>query len=172
MDFTQIFGDFSVSVSVISIILSIISCFYGYKLFKFFIKVYGFIAFALIGATVFGFIGLSGGAFTIGVLIAGILGAFLGYKFYKFTLFVIVAVSAFAVINAIIPIWIISFMISMAIGSLSLFFVKPVICITTASSSAMFIASSIGAIIVLPHFVLVAIYLLFTIFGSLKQLKS
>lgn len=172
MDYTKIMGNFSESMCFISIIFSIISCFYGYKLFKFYIKIYGFIAFAVIGATVLGFLGISGSTFTIGILIAGIIGALIANKFYKFTVYVIVAMSAFAVIYAIIPIWFISFTISMAIGSLSLFFIKPVICISTASSGAVFIASSIGAIISVPQFTLVIIYALFTIFGSLKQLKS
>lgn len=166
-------SDFAVgdSITIISLILGLIFCFNGYNLFKFFVRINGFIIFAIIGI----FIGLFGEFSTELVVITaiglGIIGVLLSFKFYKFMVFMTVSFGAYTVIITLVNISIIASILSAVVGSLALMFFKPVVSISSASYSGVIIASSLAVLIpVLSPFELI-IFIAFAILGSLKQLS-
>ncbi len=155
---------------ILTLIFSLICCFKGYKLFNFFIKFYGFIIFSILGFVICDNFDITGVTLYLIVLCFGLLGIFLSFKFYKFSVFVAVSFQAYAVFMSIIPISFICLILSGIIGSLALFFLKPVISIATSTSSAVIIASSICAFIpVLTPYSFI-IFAFFAIYGSYKQI--
>ncbi len=157
---------------ILSLIFAFISCFNGYKLFKFLIRVYGFIAFCVIGAIVGAIIGVPTDIIWIVILGFGVLGIFLSYKFYKFMVFIAISFQSYTVIVSIIPIAFIALILSVIVGSLSLMFIKPVIAISTATSSALIISSTFVTFIpaLLPFNSIICV--VFAVLGSLSQLKK
>ncbi len=156
---------------IISLIFAVICCFFGYKLFKFLIKFYGFIFFSIIGVIIAGnFEQIGTMLWYIIVLGSGILGIFLSYKFYKLSIFIAVAFQAYMFLIAVVPVSLICVILSGIAGSLALFFIKPVVSITTATSSGYIIGASLSLLVpFLAPFEMI-IFILFAVLGSLKQL--
>jgi hypothetical protein len=76
-------------IIAVSMITSVLQCFFGYKIFKFWIGVQGFILFGLIGAGLgyLAFKGQMGLVILFGIILGG-LGAFLAMKLYKIGVFI------------------------------------------------------------------------------------
>ncbi len=161
---------FGNSMIFIGLIIALIGCFNGYKLFKVLLKVYGFFAFSLIGFLVAGLLGLTDNIMIFTILGFGILGVLLSFKFYKFAMYVVVAFQAYAVISTIIPVGFIALIISLIIGSLSLLFIKPVIAISTATSGALYIANCLVVLLPFANPYSTIIFIAFAVLGSYKQL--
>ncbi len=159
-------------VLIISLIFAFISCFNGYKLFKFLIRIYGFLAIGFIGLLIGAMIGVSSDIMWLMGLGFGILGIFLSYKFYKFMVFVAIAFQAYAVIVTIIPISFVALILSIVAGSLSLMFIKPVIAISTASSGAMILSTNFATLLPITAPFSAIIFIAFAVLGSLSQFKK
>lgn len=156
----------------VSIIVSLIICFYGYTLYKFFVRAYGFIALSTVGAIISGYIGLSTPVFLIVSIIFGLLGAVCAVKYHETTVFITVLLSVYAVIYSLtnsIPLTII---FSLIAGFLSINFIKPVVSVSTATYGAMVISASVESLF--PNtvpIIITSIGVGLSIFGSYKQIK-
>lgn len=167
MNIFQAMGSFS---AVVSIIFALIICFNGYNLFKFLVKFYGFVIFALLGFLLSQYFGFDGAFMYIIIICGGLVGVFLSFRFYKFSVFIAIAFQMYAVIYSIIPVGFVALILSCIVGSLAQMFIKPVIAISTASSSALVISSS--AVALLPFLTPfdIVIFILFAVLGSCKQI--
>lgn len=155
---------------ILALIFALVCCFNGYKLFKVLIKFYGFLIFFALGLVVGSILGLSGQMLTIIGFCSGLLGIFLAYKFYKGMVVFTIAYQTYIVLMMIIPSTFIVVIISIVIGFLATNFIKPVVSVTTAISSALFISSILITLIpfVAPFEIFITIG--FAIAGSVKQL--
>ena len=140
----------------IGFISSISSCFFGYKLFKIYIAVIGFIIFGVIGFIVSALNNLGDMNIFIALLF-GIIGAFLAYRLYLIGVFIM-----YSVIGLIISIVIfkeIGFAVvfSMVIGILSVKFAKPVIIISTGISGGFAIGNSLSFLMVNSNYTMTII---------------
>lgn len=156
---------------IFSLIFSLVCCFNGYKLFKVLIKFYGFIIFTIIGIVLGSTLGFNSTYLTIFSTALGIIGILLSYKFYRGMVIFTVMYQAFLVISLLIPSIVIAILISALVGILSSYAIKPVIAITTATSSSLVIASIVA--VLLPLFIPFQFFIaiVFAILGIVKQLK-
>ncbi len=161
---------FGNTILLIGMVIALIGCFNGYKLFKFLLKVYGFVAFSIIGFLVANLLGLTDSTLTITILVFGILGVLLSFKFYKFAMYVVVAFQVYNVIITIVPIGFIALIVSLIIGSLSLLFIKPVIAVSTATSGALYISNSLVLFLPFTSSFSIVIFIVLSVLGIFKQL--
>lgn len=136
--------------------LSVLQCFFGYKIFKFWIAVQGFFIFGFIGALL-GFLlfeDKDGLAFLFAIVI-GIIGALISYKLYKLGVFILCfgtglivgiilgnlariesgATAALAIVLGII------------LGIIGVILIKPIIILCTGFSGGMTLGSILAMLI-------------------------
>ncbi len=137
MDFDSIIRLFA----CISLVIGAVECFAGFKIMKAMLAIWGFFIGAMLGvvigvateSTVFGF---------IMVLVLGIGLAVLAYKLYLAGIFILTAFLTGIAFYVIFENIAVSILLGIGIGVLAIFFVKPVVIISTAFSGAGVILSS------------------------------
>lgn len=158
-------------IAIILFIYGILQCFLGYKIFKFWIAVCGFLIFGILGGLVSVFIiGSSGAGIFFGFLFA-IGGAYISLKIYKVGVFTLCGLMGFLFAYILTQIIALSIFISLVIGILSLFFVKPVIILSTSVSGGF--AASMSLLIILKidnDLASILLSVAFSIVGVLSQL--
>lgn len=158
-------------IAIILFVFGILQCFLGYRIFKFWIAVCGFLIFGILGGLVSVFIiGSSGAGIFFGLLFA-IGGVFISLKIYKVGVFTLCGVMGFVLAYILTQSIALSIFISLVVGSLSLFFVKPVIILSTSVSGGF--AAGMSLLITLKTDSDLASILLsvaFSIVGVLAQL--
>ncbi len=127
--------------SCISLIIGAVECFAGFKIMKAMMTIWGFFIGAILGVIV-GVVVESTVLGVISLIIFGIILSILSYRFYLAGIFILTAfLSAIALYIMSENIFIALFP-AVGIGILAMYFVKPVVIITTAISGAGIILSS------------------------------
>lgn len=128
-------------IACISLIIGAVECFAGFKIMKATLVIWGFIIGAALGVV----IGVSSEFVSLGVIsviVLGIVLAILSYKLYLAGIFMITVFLTTAAVYIIDENILVSLLIAVFVGVLAIFFVKPVVIISTAFSGAGIIVSS------------------------------
>jgi len=130
-------------VALLSIAFGLLNCFFGYRLFKFMLGVYGFLLGALVGALVAG--GVAGGqawVLIVGAVIGGIVGAALMVLLYLVGVFVVGAVAGMLLANAVGAVLgidmptLVVIILAVVVGIVALILQRVVLVLATAFSGA------------------------------------
>lgn len=125
----------------ISLIIGAIECFAGFKIMKAMLAVWGFFIGAVLGVL----IGVAAESTVLGAVLVIIFGAALAFLSYKLYLAGIFLLSAFLTAIALYIMFeniYVALLLAIGVGVLAIFFVKPVVIVTTAISGAGIILSS------------------------------
>jgi Domain of unknown function (DUF4203) len=130
-------------VSLVAIVLGLLNCFFGYRLFKILLGIYGFVLGAIFGAVIAG--GLASGntiVMIVAALAGGLLGAGLMVAFYFLGVFVVGAVAGALLAGSIgtalgvdLPTFVV-IIVAIIVGLVALALQKIVIVLATAFSGA------------------------------------
>lgn len=124
--------------TILSLIISILGCFFGYKLSKLFMSLTGLLVGAIAGVAIgMKLLHVSGGMIALCALIGAVVLAFLAYRIYQAGIFLLCFVLAFMAAASILPFtgdiqFFLSVVVGFLVGSLALKFIRPVIIITSA----------------------------------------
>ena len=140
--FMNFFSELNSSVkllgAVITLILALLLCFFGYKFARIFMSITGFLAGAVIGLTVsYKFFDLTGPLVILCTLAAGIIIALLSFHIYMAGLFILCFILAFMAAASLLPFtgdiqFFLATLTGFIIGSLSLKFIRPVMILSSA----------------------------------------
>ncbi|MBQ9156473.1 MAG: DUF4203 domain-containing protein [Eubacterium sp.] len=154
--FMNFFSELNSSVkllgAVITLILALLLCFFGYKFARIFMSITGFLAGAVIGLTVsYKFFDLTGPLVILCTLAAGIIIALLSFHIYMAGLFILCFILAFMAAASLLPFtgdiqFFLATLTGFIIGSLSLKFIRPVMILSSALVGAATAAGLIAAI--------------------------
>lgn len=128
-------------LACVSLIIGAVECFAGFKIMKIMMAVWGFFIGAFVGVV----IGLIADSMAMGVVMIIFIGlalAILSFKLYIAGIFIFTAFMSGVAVYLIFESFVVSAWIGIAIGVLAVFFVKPVVIVTTAISGAGSIVSS------------------------------
>lgn len=123
---------------VLSLIIALLGCFFGFKLSKLFMSLTGFLTGAIIGYIIAAKVLQTTGTTTIiCILVGAVLLALLAYWIYRAGIFILCFVLAFTAAASLLPFtgdiqFFLSTIIGFIIGSLALKYIRPVIIITSA----------------------------------------
>lgn len=141
-----------IGIAVVTLILALIGCFFGFKLSKFFMSLTGFIFGAVAGFM------LGSGAFELSIkycilcaAAGAILMAFAAFWIYKIGIFILCFVFAFYAAATFIPLtgdmqFFVSTVIGLLVGAIALWFIRPVIIITSAAVCGVYASGVIANI--------------------------
>jgi len=130
-------------VALLSITFGLLNCFFGYRIFRFMLGVYGFLLGALVGAIVAGGVG-EGQVWVliVGAIVGGIVGAALMVLLYLAGVFVVGAIAGIVVANAIgaalgldMPTLVV-IILAVVVGIVALILQRVVLILATAFSGA------------------------------------
>ncbi|MFA5522975.1 MAG: DUF4203 domain-containing protein [Tissierellales bacterium] len=166
-------------ILVITAVVSAIQCFFGYKIFKFWIGVMGFIVFGFLGAVIgaLAFKGSVGGAIILG-LICGVLGAFLAMKVYKLGVFIqcfSTGVIVGLVLSAVMSVSeegtliALSSILGIIFGIIGVVLIKPVIIISTSFFGGMVLGFSLVGLFKGNMIIVVLLGLICSVAGVVYQ---
>lgn len=160
-------------IAAITFIFAALQCFLGYKLFKFWIAVCGFFTFGILGGIIGAMVAKNTGiAVFCGILFA-ILGAFAAYKLYKIGVFILCGFMGFILGYILTQSAALGIIMAVALGVLGVFFVKPVIIISTGISGGLLAGSSIATVFnINDSLVSIILGILFAVFGVLVQFAT
>ena len=160
-------------IAIILFILGIFQCFLGYRIFKFWIAVCGFTTFGILGGLITIFISGSAGVGIFFGFLFAIGGAYISFKIYKIGVFTLCALMGLSLAYILSQSITLSIFIGLLIGTLSQFFVKPVIIFSTSTSGGFTSAMSLLMILKIDSY-LESIFLsvALAIGGVLVQLFS
>lgn len=116
----------------ICVIISLVYCFFGYKIFKLFLCTSSFLGYTLVGFFIFGFTSSDEGVVILGSLIFGIIGALLSYYLYKLNIFLIFSIVTFLFLSIFIRDTSIALLLGILVGILSFIAEKYVIISVTS----------------------------------------
>ncbi|MBU3091917.1 TMEM198/TM7SF3 family protein [Clostridium sp. CM028] len=134
-------------IAITLFIFGILQCFLGYKILKFWIAVFGFLIFGMLGGLVSVFIiGSLGAGIFFGLLFA-IGGAFISLKIYNVGVFTLCGLMGFLLAYMLTQSIALSIFTSLVVGILSIFFVKTVIILSTSVSGGF--AAGMSLLIIL-----------------------
>lgn len=152
---SQIDTTYKIVATVISLIIALLGCFFGYKLSKLFMSLTGL----LVGGAAGGMIGsqfFDGSVALIAVcaLAGAVILAILAYRIYQAGIFLLCFGLSFMAAAAILPFtgdiqFFLSVVVGFVVGSLALKFIRPVIIITSAIVCG---SSAAGCLTVLGHY--------------------
>lgn len=144
-------GDIAKVIAGICLLIGLVECFAGFKVYKFMMGIYGFFIGAGIGSVIAILCKIPDYAWIV-ALVMGIIFAILAYKLYLIGVFLMtLSLSALALFLLIKNIYI-AVIAAFVIALLAVFFVKPVVIVTTAFSGAELIISSLYIIIGIWNF--------------------
>lgn len=145
-----------------TILIALATCFFGYRLLKFWVSVAGALVFGALGACLGGWLGglLNGGAalatalmWVLAILLA-VLGGILAFKLYKVGVFLYCFVCGFSV-GALVAIllgapdkwWLVSLILGLAAGVVGVLMTKHIVILSTSLSGGFSAGSAIGLLI-------------------------
>ncbi len=127
--------------SCVSFVIGAVECFAGFKIMKTMLVIWGLFIGALLGAAV----GVTAGNVVLGVILVLLFSvglAILAYKLYLAGIFILIVFSTALAFYVILEKIVLSLLLGIAIGALAMFFVKPVVIMSTAFSGTGIILSS------------------------------
>ena len=125
----------------ISLIIGAVECFAGFKIMKAMLAIWGFFIGAILGVIV-GVLSQNTILGLISVIVFGVILAVLSFKFYVAGVFILTAFLSTIAIYIICQKIFIALPLGIIIGVLAIYFVKPVVIISTAISGAEVMLSS------------------------------
>jgi hypothetical protein len=147
----------AILIALVSIAFGLLNCFFGYRIFKVMLGIYGFLLGALVGALVAG--GLAGGqtwVLLVGAIVGGIVGAALMVLLYLVGVFVVGALAGVLLANAVgaalgftMPTWVV-IILAVVVGIVALILQRAVLILATALSGAWAVVSG-GASLLPGH---------------------
>lgn len=169
-------------ILAITAVVSVIQCFFGYKIFKFWVGVIGFIVFVFLGG-VLGALAFKGSEVAIIIfgLICGILGAFLAMKLYKLGVFIQCFGTGFLVgivlCGAILqtdigPAMALAIVFGAIFGIVGVILIKPVIIISTGFSGGVTLGLCLAGLFKGNLFLGILLGIISSICGVLYQFYS
>ena len=125
----------------ISLIIGAIECFAGFKIMKAMMAIWGFFIGAMLGVVI-GVLADSTALGVILVIVFGVTLAVLSFKFYLAGIFILTAFLTTIALYIMFENIFIALLFAIGVGILAIYFVKPVVIVTTAISGAGIILSS------------------------------
>lgn len=143
---TKLLDQISAVFLVLSLITGIIQCFFGYRLLKFWITLFGFLLGFLLGYGISGQLARDSAAVPVlAGIAAGLLAGFLAFKIYLMGVFVFCGLLGVYLVSAIsfpsgdgwtVLAFVLEIAAFVAVGILSVKFARPFIIVITAGSGA------------------------------------
>lgn len=124
--------------SVITLILALIGCFFGYKLSRLFMSITGFIAGAILGQMVASqFLHVEGFASVLCIILCGAIIAALAFWIYRIGIFILCFTLAFSAAGTLFPFegdiqFFVNIIAGLIVGVLAVKYMRPVIILTSA----------------------------------------
>jgi hypothetical protein len=142
-DLTSISGGAALLIALVSIAFGLLNCFFGYRIFRIMLGVYGFILGAVAGFSLVNSVAPDETLWLLlGALIGGLLGAALMVVFYFIGVFLVGALAGALLADTIglafgvdLP-WLVLIIAAVAAGVMALFFQRYAIILATALSGA------------------------------------
>ena len=160
-------------IAAITFLFTALQCFLGYKLFKFWVAVCGFFTFGILGGVVSSTISGNAGMTAFIAILSALLGAFIAFKLYKVGVFILCGFMGFLLGYVLTRTVVLGIIMALILGVLSLFFVKPVIIISTSISGGLVAGTSLTRVLGIDSFATsIIIGVLFAIFGMLVQFAT
>lgn len=151
--------------SVITLILALVGCFFGYKLSRLFMSITGFIAGAILGQIAASqFLHVEGFSSVLCIILSGAIIAALSFWIYRIGIFILCFALAFSAAGALFPFegdiqFFVNIITGLIVGVLAVKYMRPVIILTSA------IVCGVSAAGLLPG---VAEYMGITTFSSMN----
>lgn len=163
---------FGSTISAIVFVIAVVQCFWGYKLFKLWIAIYGFFLSGLLG-TMLAMYNVQdvNAAIFIGLLSA-IVGAFITYKLYLAGVFLSCGLMGFVIVYALTQETSISVVLAIVVGIFGVVFVKPVIILSTSIPYGFLAGASLAAMLRLDGAMGNILGVLFAILGIYIQFST
>jgi hypothetical protein len=165
------------TTALITIAISLVMCFFGFKVQKLVIT----LAWFGLGFFITGKIGgnfLDGNTLLITQIVVGIILGSLGYKLEKLALAIAIGYLTYGAIGPYITMFdgnmatAVQIGISILVGILSTLFIKPIVVFVTSVAGASLIKKAIPVFITLDPTILTIIFIGFVVIGVFTQLKS
>jgi len=169
--FSSMSGQSVKLIAIILFVFGILQCFLGYKIFNFWIAICGFITFGILGGLLTVFISGSSGVGIFFALLFAIGGAYISFKIYKVGVFTLCGLMGLLLAYILTQSIELSIFIGLVVGTLSQFFVKPVIIFSTSTSGGFTSAMSLLMILKIDNYLdSIFLSITFAICGVLVQL--
>jgi uncharacterized membrane protein len=178
----EAFSQINALIAVFLLIIGALQCFYGYKLFKFWIAVTWFIVFGLLGGIIGNsFAGDMGSTVFFAIMFA-VLGAWISFKLYLAGVFLLCGSLGFLLGYLLTQEMALGIIIGLVLGVLGTLFVKPVVIISTSLSGGIGVGmalatlleveSSLTRVILSIIFVILGLYVQYITNNSRSTVKS
>lgn len=164
--------------AIISIIIGIILCFCGFKVQKLLITLAWFALGFTLGGLVGGYFIDNQTTLLIIEIIVGLILGGAGYKLEKLALFIAVTYLTFKTVGPFVSGYekgvelLIEGGISLLVGALSTFFIKPILIVVSSIAGATLIKESIPIFVTLSANTLLIVCVVVAILGIISQLKT
>lgn len=160
-------------IAIVTFLFTSLQCFLGYKMFKFWVAVCGFFTFGIMGGVVSNTISDNVGIVMFIGILSALLGAFIAFKLYKVGVFILCGFMGFLLGYILTRTVTLGIIMALVLGVLSVFFVRPVIIISTSISGGLIAGISLARILGINSFAIsISIGILFAIFGMLVQFAT
>ncbi|MBW9172860.1 DUF4203 domain-containing protein [Clostridium estertheticum] len=160
-------------IAIVTFLLTFLQCFLGYKLFKFWVTVCGFFTFGIMGGVVSNTSSDNAGMAMFIVLLSALLGAFITFKLYKVGIFILCGFMGFLLGYVLTQAVTLGIIMALVLGVLSIFFVRPVIIVSTSLSGGLIAGISLAKVLDISSFATsIIIGILFAIFGMVVQFAT
>ncbi|MPQ33349.1 DUF4203 domain-containing protein [Clostridium estertheticum] len=160
-------------IAIVTFLLTFLQCFLGYKLFKFWVTVCGFFTFGIMGGVVSNTSSDNAGMAMFIVLLSALLGAFITFKLYKVGIFILCGFMGFLLGYVLTQAVTLGIIMALVLGVLSIFFVRPVIIVSTSLSGGLIAGISLAKVLGISSFATsIIIGILFAIFGMVVQFAT
>ncbi|MBU3155266.1 DUF4203 domain-containing protein [Clostridium estertheticum] len=160
-------------IAVVTFLFTFLQCFLGYKLFKFWVTVCGFFIFGIMGGVVINTSSFNAGMAMLIVILSALLGAFITFKLYKVGIFILCGFMGFLLGYVITQAVTLGIIMALVLGVLSVFYVRPVIIVSTSLSGGLIAGISLAKILDISSFATsIIIGILFAIFGMILQFAT
>lgn len=130
----EIFREINIFIALIMLIIGSLQCFFGYKLFKFWIAVTSFAVFGILGGIIGNNIASGVGTTVFFALMFAVLGAWASFKLYLAGVFLVCGSVSFVIGYALTQEPAAGIIMGLALGILATLFVKPVVILSTSLS--------------------------------------
>ncbi|NNU77385.1 DUF4203 domain-containing protein [Clostridium estertheticum] len=160
-------------IAIATFLLTFLQCFLGYKLFKFWVTVCGFFTFGIMGGVVSNTSSDNAGMAMFIVLLSALIGAFITFKLYKVGIFILCGFMGFLLGYVLTQAVTLGIIMALVLGVLSIFFVRPVIIVSTSLSGGLIAGISLAKVLDISSFATsIIIGVLFAIFGMVVQFAT
>ncbi|MBU3177168.1 DUF4203 domain-containing protein [Clostridium estertheticum] len=160
-------------IAVVTFLFTFLQCFLGYKLFKFWVAICGFFTFGIMGGVVSNISSDNAGMLMLIVILSGLLGAFITFKLYKLGIFILCGFMGFLLGYVLTQSITLGIIMALVLGVLSVFFVRPVIIVSTSLLGGLIAGISLAKVLGISSFATsIIIGVLFAIFGMLVQFTT